>query len=32
MGRYLKEKTNINYGFLIENNDYDIHFPQLYLP
>ena len=27
MGQYLKEKTDINYGFLIENNDYDIHFP-----
>ena len=27
IGRYLKEKTVINYGFLIENNDYDLHFP-----
>ena len=27
MGQYFKEKTDINYGFLIENNDYDIHFP-----
>ena len=27
MGQHLKEKTDVNYGFLIENNDFDIHFP-----